>query len=132
MANYNNIKKYAEFSHKVAPHGGPEEYVKKVAEVSEKLGREKGYQQGIKTGFSRGVGTTLLGLAILGLSCFGGKKIYDKVKESHESKQRDLSTELEKVEQEAIHKIEETISDEEVDSEDKEEGMFGLFGDEKK
>ena len=40
MANYENIKEYAEFSHKVAPIGGPEAYVKKVAELCYKKGAE--------------------------------------------------------------------------------------------
>lgn len=38
MANYNNIKPYAEFAHKAAQHGGVENYLNEIKESNYELG----------------------------------------------------------------------------------------------
>lgn len=45
MGNYNNIRAYSEFAHKVAPYGGPDQFVKEVASKTYAVGIEKGIQK---------------------------------------------------------------------------------------
>ena len=108
MANYENIKPYAEFSHKVARHGGPEKYVENVADLHEKRGFEKGYQLGLKKGMKR----VSIGALALGCLCYCGKIVYGKVKHSRAIRQEELNKEINAAEKKAIQEIKEVMDDE--------------------
>ena len=51
MANYENIKPYAEFAHVAAQHGGVHEYMNQIAEYNYSLGAMQGASDAYMTSF---------------------------------------------------------------------------------
>lgn len=85
MANYDNIKPYADFAHEAAQHGGVEKYLDEIAQANKKLGvLEERDSEGWK-------GALLLGAGLLLWE--GGKAGVRKYKEHKKKK---------KAEQEAL------------------------------
>lgn len=115
MSNYNNIKPYADFSHKAAPFGGPEQYVKKVA--------QKNFAAGIQAEKSTEFGKGAILLA-LGLAAWeGGKFAVHKYIDYRQRKLNEAIEEANKANEECIAKLkdakQEEVKAEEAESEER-------------
>jgi len=91
MSNYSNIEPYAVFSHVAAQHGGPMQYVTKVA--------QKYYTLGLKSGTQMEKSTEPIKGAILGAVCItaweGGRFIIKKIKENKQKRLLEAAKEAE-------------------------------------
>lgn len=104
MSNYNNIKPYADFSHKVAPFGGPEQYVKKVA--------DKNFAAGVQAEKSTELGKGAV-LLTLGLAAWeGGKFAVNKYKQYRQKKATEAMAEAQKANEECVKVLKEEIEKE--------------------
>ena len=60
MANYDNIKPYADFAHEAAPHGGVKKYLDEIADANRQLGiLEEKDTEGWKAALLLGAGLIL-------------------------------------------------------------------------
>ncbi len=115
MSNYNNIKPYADFSHKAAEYGGPEQYVKLVA--------QKNFAAGIQAEKSAelGKGTVLFALGIA--ACIGGQYAYKKYIEYKQDKMNHALAEAEKANEECIEVLKNSLGEQNDDLDLKEEDL---------
>ncbi|MCR5836948.1 MAG: hypothetical protein K6G88_10625 [Lachnospiraceae bacterium] len=104
MGNYNNIKPYSDFSHKVAPYGGPGKYVEKVAKDS----FEEGVQTEKATELGKGICVLVGGIAIWE----GGKLIFSKIINHRQSKLNMAKNKADKSQKECVEVLKNAIEDE--------------------
>ena len=105
MSNYDNIKPYAEFSHKAAQFGGPEQYVNIVAEKS----FEAGAQAEKATELKKGALLLALGLA----TWEGGKLAVNKYKQYRKKKAEEALMDANDAKEECINALKNEIEKEE-------------------
>ena len=104
MSNYNNIKQYADFAHKVAPFGGPEQYVKNVA--------KKNFAAGIQAEKTTELKKTVLLLA-LGLTAWESVKIaVNKYKQYRQTRAEEALAEAKKANEECVKILKKEIEKE--------------------
>lgn len=106
MSNYNNIKPYADFAKKVAPHGGPEKYVQKVA--------EKNFAAGVQAEKATEPGKAGLEALVILAACGGFQFLYHKCKELRQKKAQEAMSEAKASDKECVEAFKEALDNQNV------------------
>lgn len=89
MANYDNIKPYADFAHEAAKHGGVDSYLAEIADANRKLGILEGKDsEGWKGALLLGAGLLLWEGGKAGIRRIKAHRAKKKAQEVAELKQR--------------------------------------------
>ena len=107
MANYGNIKPYADFAHAAAQNGGVQNYLNRIADSNYKLGvmdeqSTEGWKVMLVTGFA---------LALWE----GGKWLFQKGKQYYQEQRAEVIKEAELAEEAVIREVQKTEEPESID-----------------